>query len=179
MSTYFSKRPIRVPMVLLAFLLGLLPCEAEALSLSLSSLQIEEAIRYGQSTQDLPLAIFAREWRAEGMQGPSQHLAGSARLQSPFALVAHASWAATHRKLSLDEGELERRLKRLRDRLVFVVTLSLNQEPPETYQVSLHQAGEVLQPSHVEIRQDVPEKGVTWVYLYCLFPAEEVDLQGT
>lgn len=161
----------------MGLLLGLLPGEVRALSLS--SRDMGEAIRYGQRSQDLPFALFSREWRAEGMRGPGQRLAGWAWLQSPFALVAHASWAASQRGLSLNVRDLRRKLRPVRDRLVFAITVAPPLEGPRTYRVSLHQAGEVFDPSHVESRQDVTEGGEAWVYLYCLFSPDKIDLLGT
>ncbi len=163
----------------LGVLLSLLPVHVQALSLDLSSSQVAEAIRYGQSSQDMPFALFAREWRVEGMQRPGQPVAGSAWLQSPFARVAHTSWAAAHRGLSVSEGDLSRQLESLRGRIAFAVTLVTRADHPSTYRVSLHQAGDVVDPSHVEHRREGAEAGTSWVYLYCLFPAEQVDLQGT
>ncbi len=166
-------------LVVLGVVLSLLPGQARALSLSLSSREIGEAIRYGQRAQGLPFALFAREWRTEGIQGPGQHLAGSAWLQSPFARAAHAGWAAAHRDLSLIGRDVKRQLEPLRGQLAFAVTLLPPPAHPWSYRVSLHQDGEVVRPSHVEGHQDVPEQGTPWVYLYCLFPAEQVDLEGT
>lgn len=165
--------------IVLGVLLGLRNGSAEALSLSLSSMQIGEAMHYGRSSQDLPFALFAREWRAEGLPGPGQHFTGSAWLQSPFARVAHASWAAAHRGLTVVEGDLTRRLEPVRDRLAFAVTLVVPGDHPPTYRVSLHQAGEAFGASHVESRHDPSGRGTSWVYLYCLIPAEKIDLQGT
>jgi hypothetical protein len=159
----------------LIFLLG----QAQAVSLDLSSAQIGEAIRYGQSSRDMPFALFIREWRAEGLPGPGQRLSGSAWLHSPFARVAHASWAAAHRDLSMTDADLTRHLEPVRGRLAFAVTLIAPPDHPGAYQVSLHQEGEVFSPSHVESRQEAPEHGTSWVYLYCLFPAAQVDLDGT
>lgn len=165
--------------MVLALVLGLLPGQVHAVSLDLSSAQIGEAIRYGRSSRDMPFALFAREWRAEGLPGPGRRLSGSAWLQSPFARVAHASWAAAHRDLSMTDGDLERQLESVRGRLAFAVTLVAPPDHPGAYQVSLHQGGEIYPPSHVESRQEAPEQGTSWVYLYCLFPAAQVDLKGT
>ena len=158
---------------------SLLPGRAVALSLDLSSPQVAEAIRYGQRSQDLPFALFAREWRAEGLPRPGQRLTGSAWLQSPFARVAHASWAAAHRDLSMTEGDLTRRLGSVRGQLAFAITLITPPTHPLTYHVSLHQAGEVFDASHVESGQDAAKRGASWVYLYCFFPADQIDMQGT
>jgi hypothetical protein len=166
-------------LMVLSVVLSLLPGQAQAVSLSLSSPQVQEAIRYGQKSQDLPFALFTREWRAEGMRGPGQRVTGSAWLQSPFARVAHAGWAAAHRGLSVAGGDLKRQLEAVRGRLAFAVTLVAPPDHTATYHVSLHQAGEVFDASLVESRQDPPEQGTAWVYLYCLFPADKVDLQGT
>jgi hypothetical protein len=163
----------------LGLLLSLLPVHAQAVSLDLSSPQIREAIRYGQSSQDLPFALFGREWRAEGMRGQGQRLAGSAWLQSPFARVAHAGWAAAHRGLSVTGRDLMRRIESVRGRLAFAVTLVTPAGHPSTYHVSLHQGGEVFDASLVESRRDAPEQGTSWVYLFSVFPAEKIDLQGT
>lgn len=173
----FSQRIILKCMVL-GSVLSLVPARAQALSLSLSSSEIGDAIRYGQRAQDLPFALFAREWRTEGMRGPGQRLTGSAWLQSPFARVAHAGWAAAHRGLSVAGGDLKRQLEAVQGRLAFAVTLVVPPEHAPTYHVSLHQAGEVFDASLVESGQDPPEQGTAWVYLYCLFPAEKIDLQG-
>ncbi|MFQ5847675.1 MAG: hypothetical protein ACE5IQ_08430 [Candidatus Methylomirabilales bacterium] len=179
MDALLSRQLVRRSAVLvLGSLLGLLPGQAQALSLTLSSSQIGEAIRYGERAQALPFALFAREWRAEGMQKPGQPLTGSAWLQSPFARVAHAGWAAAHRALSLTPRDLERQLMPVRDHLAFAVTLALPPEHPPAYRVSLHQAGEIFNPSHVETHQDPPDRGTAWVYIYCLFPAARVDLRG-
>ncbi len=169
---------IRWAMVL-GVLLGLLPQQAQAVSLSLSPSQSEEALRYGQEAHALPFAFFAREWRAEGIQRPGQRLSGAAWLQSPFARVAHAGWTAAHRGLALKAMDLRRQLKQVGHRLAFAVTLVSPTEHAETYHVNLQQAGQVITPSHVERGQDVSEREMAWVYLYCIFPAERVDLQGT
>lgn len=166
-------------LILVGVILGLIPGRAQALSLSLSSLEVGEAIRYGQSAQHLPFADFAREWRTEGAQGPGQQLAGSAWLQSPFAQAAHTGWAAAHRGLSFTLRDLARQLESFRDQLAFAVTLLPPPGHPWAYHVSLHQDGRSFPPSHVESHQDVSERGPPWVYLYCLFPAEGVDLEGT
>jgi hypothetical protein len=163
----------------LGLLLNLPPAQARALSLSLSVPQIEEAVRYGEQARDLPLALMAREWRTDGLPRPGQRLTGSAWLQSPFALIARASWAASHRGLALNATELQQRLEQVRDRLAFAVTLALPLDFPRTYEVTLHQAGEVLVPSYLERREELPEGETAWAYLYCLFPAEGVDLNGT
>jgi hypothetical protein len=165
--------------MVLVLLLALPPFQAEALSLSLSPAQVEEALRYGHEARALPFALFAREWRAEGMQGPDQQVGGVAWLQSPFARAAHAGWTAAHRGLSLDATDLRRQLDQVGFRLAFAVTLASLPEGGETYQVSLHQAGEILGPSHMENTQDGSDDEMSWVYLYCLFPAEKIDLQGT
>jgi hypothetical protein len=178
MNISSSRQSIRWPVVL-GVLLALLPHQAQAVSLSLSGRQVEEALRYGQEARALPFAFFGREWRAEGMQGPGQRLGGTAWLQSPFARVAHTGWTATHRGLALNKTDLRRQLKQVGPRLAFAVTLVSPLEHDETYQVSLHQAGEIIVPSHVESGQDVSGDEMAWVYLYCLFPAEQVDLQGT
>lgn len=178
MRSFPSRQFMRWLMVPGLFL-ALLPNQAEALSLSLSPMQIEEAIHYGQEARALPFALFAREWRAEGMQGPDQHVGGVAWLQSPFARVAHAGWTAAHRALSLNATDLKRQLTQVGPRLAFAVTLVSLPEGAERYQVNLHQAGEIINPSHVERSQDVSDDEMAWVYLYCLFPAEEIDLQGT
>lgn len=178
MNISSSRQSIRWPVVLGVFLV-FLPHQAQAVSLSLSTTQIDEALRYGQEARTLPFAFFAREWRAEGMQGPGQRLGGTAWLQSPFARVAHTGWTATHRGLALTKTDLRRQFKQVGPRLVFAVTLVSPLEHDETYQVSLHQAGEIIVPSHVESGQDVSGDEMAWVYLYCLFPAEQVDLQGT
>lgn len=174
----FSQRIILKCMVL-GSVLSLVPARAQALSLSLSSSEIGDAIRYGQRAQDLPFALFAREWRTEGVRGPGQRLTGSAWLQSPFARVAHSGWAAAHRGLSLTTGDLKRQLESVQGLLAFAVTLVPPPEHPRIYDVRLHQAGEVFDPSHVETHQDVPEQGGVWVYVYCLFPGEKIDPQGT
>lgn len=166
-------------LILVGVILGLIPGRAQALSLSLSSLELGEAIRYGQSAQHLPFADFAREWRAEGVQGPGQQLAGSAWLQSPFAQAAHTGWAAAHRGLSFTVRDLGRQLESFRDRLAFTVTLLPPPGHPWAYRVSLHQDGKSYSPSYIESHQDVPKGGPPWVYLYCLFPAEGVDLERT
>lgn len=168
-------RVLMVSGLLSSLLLG----QAQALSLDLSSPQVAEAIRYGQRSQDLPFALFAREWRAEGLPQPGQRLTGSAWLQSPFARVAHASWAAAHRDLSMTEGDLTRRLESVRGQLAFAITLATPPTDPLTYVVSLHHAGEVFDASHVESRQEAAKQGASWAYLYCLFPADRIDVQGT
>lgn len=178
MNISSSRQSIRWPMVL-GLLLSLLPHQAQAVSLSLSAMQIEEALRYGQKFRAVPFALFTREWRAEGVQGPDQRVGGTAWLQSPFARVAHTSWTAAHRSLSLSATDLQRQLKQIGPRLAFGVTLVSPQEHAETYHVSLHQDGKVVYPSHVERGQDDSEREMAWVYLYCLFPAEEIDLQET
>ncbi|MFQ5989860.1 MAG: hypothetical protein ACE5K9_08095 [Candidatus Methylomirabilales bacterium] len=178
MSVSSSRQSVRWPMVL-GLLLGLLPHQAQAVSLSLSTTQIDEALRYGQKSRAIPFALFAQEWRAEGVQGPNQRLGGTAWLQSPFARVAHASWAAAHRGFPVNVTDLDRQLKQVGSRLAFAVTLMSPQQHAETYQVSLHQAGKIVYPSHVERGQDDSDREMAWVYLYCLFPAEEVDLQET
>jgi hypothetical protein len=178
MCTSFFQRMMRTLMVS-GVLLSVLPDQAQALSLDLSSPEIREAVHYGQRSQDLPFALFAREWRAEGLRGPTQRLAGSAWLQSPFARVAHAGWAAAHRGLSVTGGDLKRQLESVRGRLAFAVTLVTPRAHSSTYRVTLHQAGEVFDASHVESHQDPAEPGTSWVYLYCLFPATQIDLQGT
>ncbi|MFQ5882933.1 MAG: hypothetical protein ACE5I9_10760 [Candidatus Methylomirabilales bacterium] len=164
--------------MVLGMLLALLPHQAQAVSLSLSGRQVGEALRYGQEARALPFAFFAREWRAEGMQGPGQRLGGTAWLQSPFARVAHSGWTAAHRGLALNAVDLKRQLKQVGPRLAFAVTLVSPLEHEETYQVRLHQAGEIIVPSHLERAHDVSGDEMAWVYLYCLFPAETVDLQG-
>jgi hypothetical protein len=146
-----SRQSIRWPVVLGVFLV-LLPHQAQAVSLSLSGTQVEEALQYGQEARALPFAFFAREWRAEGMQGPGQRLGGTARLQSPFARVAHTGWTAAHRGLTLNKTDLQRQFK---------------------------QAGEIIGPTYVERDQDISGDETAWVYLHCLFPAEQLDLQGT
>lgn len=173
-----SGRSIRWPVVLGVFLV-FLPHQAQAVSLSLSGTQIEEALRYGQEARALPFAFFGREWRAEGIQGPDQRLGGTAWLQSPFARVAHTGWTAAHRGLALNKTDLQRQSKQVGPRLAFAVTLVSPPKRAGIYQVSLHQAGEIIGPSHVERAQDVSGDEMTWVYLYSLFPAEQVDLQGT
>ena len=165
--------------MILGLLVGFLPVEVQALSLSLSPPQMGEAVRYGERSQDLPFALFSREWRVEGMRRAGQSLNGWAWLQSPFALVAHASWAASQRDLSLSQAELRRRLDPVRDRLAFAITLLPPEKTTRTYYVKIHQAGEVFDASYIESREDGPESGKGWVYLYCLFPAEKIDLQGT
>ncbi|MFQ5960180.1 MAG: hypothetical protein ACE5MG_02205 [Candidatus Methylomirabilales bacterium] len=178
MNIASSRQCIRWSMVL-GLVLSLLPGQAQALSLDLSSPQIREAIRYGHSSQEIPFALFVREWRAEGIPGPGQRLVGSAWLQSPFARLAHAGWAAAHRGLSVTGRDLTRQLESVRGRLAFAVTLVTPSTHTSTYHVSLHQAGEAFDASHVESRHDPAERGTSWVYLYCLFPAEKIDLQGT
>lgn len=165
--------------MVLVLLLALLPHQARALSLSLSQAQVEEALRYGQEARALPFALFAREWRAEGMQGSDQRVGGVAWLQSPFARVAHTGWTAAHRGLSLSVTDLERQLKQVGPRLAFALTLISPAERANLYQVTLHQAGEIIDPSHIEKSQDVSDNEMAWVYLYCLFPAEKVNLRGT
>lgn len=165
--------------MILGLLLGLLPGDVQALSLSLSPPQMGEAVRYGEKSQDLPFALFSREWRVEGMRGPGQRLSGWAWLQSPFALVAHATWAARQRGLSLSAAELRRRLDPVRDRLAFAITLVPPAKETRTYYVKVHQAGEVFEASYMESSEDDRESGEGWVYLYCLFPAEKIDVQGT
>jgi hypothetical protein len=178
MCVSFSQRIMRVLMVS-GLLSSLLLGQAQALSLDLSSPQVAEAIRYGQRSQDLPFALFAREWRAEGLPQPGQRLPGSAWLPSPFARVAHASWAAAHRDLSMADRDLTRRLESVRGQLAFAITLATPPTHSLRYDVSLHQAGEVFAASHVESRQDAAKQGGSWVYLYCLFPADQIDVQGT
>ena len=165
--------------MVLVLVLALLPHQSQALSLSLSPAEIEEALNYGQKAQDLPFALFAREWRAEGMQGPDQQVGGVAWLQSPFARVAHTGWTAAHRGLSLNAEEIKRQIKEVGPSLAFAVTLLSPAKQAGTYSVSLHQAGEILDPSHVEKGQDDSGDEMSWVYLYCLFPAESIDLQET
>jgi len=178
MSIAPSRQPIRWPMILI-LVLALLPYQAQALSLSLSPSQIEEALDYGQKARALPFAVFAREWRTEGVQRADQRLGGIAWLQSPFARVAHTGWTAAHRGLSLNAEEVKRQLKDMGPRLAFAITLLSPTEDAETYDVSLHQAGEIIDPSHVEKGQDDSGEEMSWVYLYCVFPAEGIDLQGT
>ncbi len=178
MNISSSRQSIRWPVVL-GVLLVLLPHQAQAVSLSLSGRQVEEALRYGREARALPFAFFAREWRAEGMQGPGQRLRGTTWLQSPFARVAHTGWTAAHRGLALNKTDLQRQLKQVGPRLAFAVTLVSPLEHDETYQVSLHQAGEIIGPTYVERAQDISGDEMAWVYLYCLFPAEQVDLHGT
>ena len=178
MHSFPSRQFMRWLMVP-GLLLALLPHQAQALSLSLSSSQIEEALRYGQEARALPFALFAREWRAEGMQGPDQRVGGVAWLQSPFARVAHAGWTAAHRGLSLHAGDLNLRLKHIGPRLAFAVTLVSLPEDAEKYQVNLQEGGEIIYPSHVERGLDSSGDEMAWVYLYCLFSAEKVDLRGT
>ena len=173
-----SRQSIRWPVVLGVFLV-LLPHQAQAVSLSLSGTQVEEALRYGQEARELPFAFFTREWRAEGMQGPGQRLGGTARLQSPFARVAHTGWTAAHRGLALNKTDLQRQFKQVGPRLTFAVTLVSPPKRAGMYQVSLHQAGEIIGPTYVEKAQDISGDEMAWVYLHCLFPAEQVDLQGT
>ncbi len=178
MWTSFSQLITR-RLVGLSVLLSLLPVQAQALSLDLSSTQVAEAIHYGQSSQELPFALFAREWRAEGIPGPGQRLVGSGWLQSPFARLAHAGWAAAHRGLSVIDSDLMRQLQSVGGRLAFAVTLVSPPRQTSTYHVSLHQAGEAFDASYLESRRDPAEQGTSWVYLYCLFPAEKIDLEGT
>ncbi|MEE8282734.1 MAG: hypothetical protein V3R47_04370, partial [candidate division NC10 bacterium] len=73
MGFCFSQRIILKCMVL-GSVLSLVPARAQALSLSLSSSEIGDAVRYGQRAQDLPFALFTREWRTEGVRGPGQRL---------------------------------------------------------------------------------------------------------
>ncbi|MFQ5657660.1 MAG: hypothetical protein ACE5G5_08985 [Candidatus Methylomirabilales bacterium] len=139
MSIFSFQQAIRWP-IILGLLLGLLPAEVRALSLPLSPPQIKDAVRYGEKSRDLPFAFFSREWRVEGMRGPGQRLSGWAWLQSPFALVAHASWAASQRGFSLNATELRRRLDPVRGRLAFAITLISFPGDHRTYQVKVHQA---------------------------------------
>lgn len=178
MNISSSRQSIRWPIVLGVFLV-LLPHQAQAVTLSLSTTQIDEALRYGQEARALPFAFFAREWRAEGMQGPGQRLGGTAWLQSPFARVAHTGWTAAHRGLALNKTDLRRQFKQVGPRLVFAVTLVSPPKRAGMYQLSLHQEGEIIGPTYVERAQDISGDEIAWVYLHGLFPAEQVDLHGT